>query len=63
MARRLREMAGGLGAPVWQRGYWDRIIRDDGAMDRIRQYVLANPTRWEIDPANPTRTRVRPGVD
>ena len=32
--------------PLWQRGYYDRIIRGEQAMNRIRQYVRSNPTRW-----------------
>ncbi len=28
---------------VWQRGYFDRIVRDEGAAVAIRHYVLANP--------------------
>ena len=31
------------GAPVWQRGYYDRIIRDEKELDRVREYIRNNP--------------------
>lgn len=34
---------------LWQRNYWERIIRDDGELNRARQYILNNPTQWELD--------------
>jgi putative transposase len=37
----------GLSCPrVWQRGFHDRIIRDDVALRTIRRYIDANPWRW-----------------
>jgi len=46
------------GIPVWQRNYHDRIIRDEEALQRIREYVKTNPLAWEIDqlhPDNPSK--------
>ncbi len=43
------------GAKVWQRGYWEHIIRHDRALDRIREYIATNPARWALDPENPDR--------
>jgi hypothetical protein len=37
------------GTPVWQRNYWDRVIRDDGEHERIAQYIRDNPMNWERD--------------
>lgn len=39
--------------PIWQRNYYDRIIRDDKALDAIREYIAANPIRWALDKENP----------
>ena len=33
----------------WQRNYWDRIIRGDGAYERIARYIHNNPMNWERD--------------
>jgi REP element-mobilizing transposase RayT len=35
-----------IGGPVWQRGFHDRIIRDDRELFAIRQYIKLNPVRW-----------------
>ena len=45
--KRINEMRLTPGSPVWQRNYHDRIIRDDVEMQRAREYVLLNPTRWK----------------
>jgi REP element-mobilizing transposase RayT len=34
---------------LWQRSYHDHIIRDADDLNRIREYVLYNPTRWQDD--------------
>jgi len=38
---------------LWQRNYYEHIIRDGESLNRIRQYIADNPTRWEFDPENP----------
>ena len=43
------------GLPIWQRNYYDHVIRDDAALDLIRQYITDNPARWDEDPENPAR--------
>ena len=37
------------GTPVWQRGYFDHIVRDQRDLDRIRSYILHNPAKWALD--------------
>lgn len=37
------------GEPVWQRNYWDHIIRNDESFDRIVDYINTNPTNWDQD--------------
>jgi putative transposase len=32
--------------PVWQRGFHDRVIRDDEELNAIRIYIEDNPSRW-----------------
>jgi REP element-mobilizing transposase RayT len=34
---------------VWQRNYYERIIRDDDELNRIRQYIVDNPINWQND--------------
>jgi len=38
---------------LWQRNFYEHIVRDDVSLNRIRQYILNNPVRWEFDRENP----------
>jgi hypothetical protein len=31
---------------IWQRGYHDRIVRDQYELERIRRYIIDNPRHW-----------------
>ena len=33
---------------VWQRNYWEHIIRDERDLNNTRRYILENPQRWTI---------------
>jgi REP element-mobilizing transposase RayT len=37
-----------LGKAVWQRNYYDHIVRDDRSFFRIRQYIRNNPHQWSL---------------
>jgi REP element-mobilizing transposase RayT len=39
----------------WQRGYYDRIIRNREELDHIRKYISENPHKWELDEYLPSR--------
>jgi len=39
--------------PVWQRNYYEHIIRGEQEMNRIREYIIANPAKWTEDENNP----------
>jgi hypothetical protein len=38
---------------VWQRNYYEHIIRDEPDLTRVRRYIEENPLRWEFDQENP----------
>ena len=38
---------------LWQRNYYEHIIRDEADLESVRQYVMENPNRWEEDEDNP----------
>jgi len=40
---------------LWQRNYYEHIIRNDRGLERIRSYIEANPSRWTDDTENPNR--------
>ncbi len=37
------------GTPVWQRNYYERIIRDETAYRTITRYIRNNPQKWQAD--------------
>ncbi len=38
---------------VWQRNFYEHIIRNDVSLNRIREYIMYNPIRWAADRDNP----------
>jgi putative transposase len=44
----INRMRGTKGSRVWQRGYYEHVIRDDADLDRVREYILTNPVRWTL---------------
>jgi REP element-mobilizing transposase RayT len=45
---------------VWQRNYYEHIIRNEESLNRIREYIATNPLRWHLDRENPARTGTNP---
>jgi putative transposase len=43
---------------LWQRNYYEHIIRNEESLDRIREYILTSPMRWVLDRKNPHRVGV-----
>lgn len=48
-AQRINQIRQTPGIPVWQRNYWDRIIRDESELNRIGEYIINNPRNWYDD--------------
>jgi REP element-mobilizing transposase RayT len=48
-ARGINELRNTIGRNIWQRGYYDHIIRNDESLKRIRIYILNNPSNWKDD--------------
>ena len=38
---------------LWQRNYYEHIIRNERECDAIARYIRDNPTHWADDPDNP----------
>lgn len=34
---------------LWQRNYWEHIIRNEQSLDRIAAYIIDNPQKWTGD--------------
>jgi REP element-mobilizing transposase RayT len=48
-ARQINLSRGKHGIPVWQRNYYEHIIRSDKEHQAIHNYILDNPLNWEKD--------------
>ena len=57
-ARRINRLRGIPGVPVWQRNYYERIIRNENELNAIRRYILYNPLQWKLDGENPANTKI-----
>ena len=52
-SRRINECRDTKGTTVWQRNYFEHIIRNETELNRIRDYIINNPAQWESDKENP----------
>jgi REP element-mobilizing transposase RayT len=48
-SRKINKLRSTAGAPVWQRNYWEHIIRNEQAYQRIANYIINNPAQWGAD--------------
>ncbi len=55
VTKRINTLRSTPSAPVWQRNYYEHIIRNEGDLKRVRDYIAANPFRWAKDENNPRR--------
>jgi REP element-mobilizing transposase RayT len=43
---------------VWQRNFFDHIVRDESELNRIRLYIQQNPSKWPSDRQNKNRLKI-----
>jgi hypothetical protein len=43
----------GAGPVLWQRNFYEHVIRDDLNLATVREYIRTNPHRWGDDRENP----------
>ena len=51
--KRINHLRNTPGVKIWQRNYYEHIIRNDDELYRIREYIANNPAQWETDRENP----------
>jgi len=52
-AKRINEIRQLPGVPVWQRNYYEHVIRNEADYGQIAEYIADNPRRWEEDTLHP----------
>ena len=45
---------------LWQRNYWEHVIRDQKSFDMISEYIINNPKNWQTDKLNNPPTKQNP---
>ena len=58
--KRVRESRLPIMGSIWQRGYYERVLRDTQEYVEATNYILQNPARWVRNEENPNRT---PGAE
>ena len=56
-SRQINKFRNMPGTSVWQRNYYEHVIRKDESLDKIREYIVTNPLRWALDRDNPANKR------
>ncbi len=49
VTKRINQIRNTPGLPVWQRNYWEHIIRNQKSYQRITEYIIRNPVLWNRD--------------
>ncbi len=53
ITRQINQIHNTQGHPIWQGNYYEHIIRSEVEMNRVRQYIIDNPAKWDDDEDNP----------
>ena len=51
---RVNMVQGTFGRPLWQRNYYEHVIRNEASLSNIREYIRDNPAKWAFDQENPS---------
>jgi len=60
-ARKINKSRPAPAHPVWQRNYYEDVIRNDRDLAAIRDYIAGNPARWLDDENHPGRATAQGG--
>ena len=53
VTKRINRLRDTPGADVWQRNFYERIVRNRTELNRIRRYIRQNPAEWDADRVRP----------
>jgi len=51
-SKQINIIKGTAGQSIWQRNYYEHIIRSEEELNKIRCYIINNPPKWEYDQEN-----------
>ena len=50
--KRINDLRDTPGAMLWQRNFYERVLRDDSSLHRTREYIADSPSRWGANQKN-----------
>ena len=53
VTKRINTIRDTPGESVWQRNYYEHVIRNEKELNGNREYIMNNPIQWELDEENP----------
>jgi len=57
VTQRINALRGAPGQPVWQRNYYEHVIRNEIDLEEIREYIQNNPLKWLEDENHPANIK------
>ena len=61
VTKRINAIRNTPGTKLWQRNYWEHVVRNESELNRIREYITNNPANWQKDKLfNPSTLYGRP---
>lgn len=57
VTKQINQIRNTPGTPVWQRNYYEHIIRNENDLEKIRRYIVDNPLKWDMDENNPVNIK------
>jgi len=55
--RLINQQGTGMAGSIWHRNYYEHIIRSEAELIRIRNYIVNNPAKWQLDRFNPINNK------
>jgi len=52
VSRKINQLRPHAADDLWQSSYFEHVVRDDCALENIREYIFTNPERWHADALN-----------
>jgi len=52
--KRINVLKNTPGKKLWQRNYYEHIIRNEIELNHLREYIINNPVKWECDRNHPS---------
>ncbi len=56
-SKSINQIRGTEGRPVWQKNYYEHVVRNEKELRSIQEYIINNPLQWELDENNPVNIK------